>query len=96
MGEYIVNYAERWLVDKGEDDALVLDDGSVWQVSPQSREKTKLWIRFSNMEVRLRKRTGLVRQFNLFQLLGSAQSHAEHGQQEPPSRTDERGFPKHA
>jgi hypothetical protein len=51
MGEYVVSYAERWLADKRPNDTVVLDDGSVWQVSPQSLEKTKLWIRFSNMEV---------------------------------------------
>jgi hypothetical protein len=31
MGEYVVNYDERWLADKRGDDVLVLDDGSVWR-----------------------------------------------------------------
>jgi hypothetical protein len=51
MGEYVVNYDERWLADTRGDDVVVLDDGSVWQVSLQSRERTKLWIRFSSMKV---------------------------------------------
>jgi hypothetical protein len=51
MGEYVVNYDERWLADKRGDDVLVLDDGSVWEVRPQNRERTRLWIRFSSMEV---------------------------------------------
>jgi hypothetical protein len=52
MTEYFGLHTERWLADKGGDGIVVLDDGSVWQISPECRDRSKFWVRFSNIEVR--------------------------------------------
>jgi hypothetical protein len=42
---------EHWVADKHGDDILVLDDGSVWQLTDESVGGVKSWIRFSRVEV---------------------------------------------
>lgn len=40
MTEYFGIHTEGWLADRGKDDSLILDDGSVWQISPH-RDKAR-------------------------------------------------------
>ena len=42
---------KRWLADKQGENILVLDDGSMWEITSAGRERTKWWIRFSNIEM---------------------------------------------
>lgn len=50
MTEYFGIHTEGWLADRGKDDSLILDDGSVWQISPH-RDKARSWVRVSNISV---------------------------------------------
>ncbi len=49
--DYFISHEERWLSDKPEPGTIVLDDESVWQVSPQHVNRTANWVRFSNVRV---------------------------------------------
>ncbi len=51
MRNYFISHEERWLSDIPEPGTIVLDDGSVWQVSPQHVNRTANWVRFSNVRV---------------------------------------------
>ncbi len=48
---YLITGEERWLTDKPGPGLLVLDDGSLWQVSPQHLKEIESWVRFSSISV---------------------------------------------
>lgn len=51
MRNYFISHEERWLSDIPELGTFVLDDESVWQVSPTHLNRTASWVRFSNVRV---------------------------------------------
>ncbi len=51
MRDYHISHEERWLSDVPVIGTIVLDDESVWQVSPQHMDRTANWVRFSRIRV---------------------------------------------
>ncbi len=51
MQEYLISHEERWIKEIPLLGTVVLDDDSVWQVSPKHLDRTANWVRFSTMRV---------------------------------------------
>ncbi len=44
----------HWLKDKYNDNVVLLDDDTLWEISPGHRSAAARWIRFSTIRVHLR------------------------------------------
>jgi len=51
MARYYPTGEDQWLADRHGPATLVLNDGSVWEVSEADIDKVAHWIRYSTIEV---------------------------------------------